>query len=233
MNIVITGASKGIGFETALALSKDPGNRIIALSRNEEKLVALKTQAYALGCNNIEVLKLDIINFKADQIHTIFNKVNKVDVLINNAGMLINKKFLDMDIADWHKTFETNLFGTVNIIKSLVPYLANSSRAHIVNIGSMGGVQGTSKFSGLSAYSSSKAALANLTECLAQELAEYGISVNCLALGAINTEMLADAFPSYTAPLNSEEISKFISYFSMNAHNFLNGKIIPVSITTP
>jgi NAD(P)-dependent dehydrogenase (short-subunit alcohol dehydrogenase family) len=97
----------------------------------------------------------------------------------------------------------------------------------------MGGFQGSAKFKGLSAYSSSKSALAGLTECLAEELKEKNIAVNCLAIGAVQTEMLNKAFPGYQAPLKANEMAAFISEFAVNGHKYFNGKIIPVSSSTP
>jgi 3-oxoacyl-[acyl-carrier protein] reductase len=232
MNIVVTGASRGIGFDTVFELSRDLQNHVIAISRNEEKLRVLQEKCRANG-KNISIHKSDISNLDARGLEAIIAPYGHIDVLINNAGTLINKKFADLEMAEWKMIFDVNLFGTVNLIKALLPYMKKNSFAHIVNIGSMGGVQGTSKFHGLTAYSASKAAIANLTECLAEELKEFGISVNCLALGSVNTEMLNEAFPDYRAPTNADEMAKFIAYFSLNAGRLMNGKIIPVSINTP
>jgi NAD(P)-dependent dehydrogenase (short-subunit alcohol dehydrogenase family) len=97
----------------------------------------------------------------------------------------------------------------------------------------MGGFQGSSKYPGLSYYSASKAAIACLSECLAVEFAESGIRVNCLALGAVQTEMFAEAFPGYKAPVNATEMAEFVSYFAVNGQKFFNGKIIPVAVNNP
>jgi len=234
MNIIITGASRGIGFDTAIELAKDPLNHIIALSRNEEKLRSLySARTTATGIRNVEFFKFDISDFTINQLEEILAPHHKIDILINNAGKLINKSFLDLEMADWESIFDVNLFGTVKLTKAIFPYLVRNGGGHIVNIGSMGGVQGTSKFNGLSAYSASKAALANLTECLAEEWRGDNIRVNCLALGSVNTDMLKEAFPGYKAPVSSDEMAKFISQFALTAHKFVNGKIIPVSIDTP
>jgi NAD(P)-dependent dehydrogenase (short-subunit alcohol dehydrogenase family) len=107
------------------------------------------------------------------------------------------------------------------------------SPSHIVNIGSMGGFQGSAKFAGLSAYSASKAALHNFTECLAEELKERKISVNCLALGSAQTEMLEKAFPGYESPVMAFEMGKYIADFALTGHKFFNGKVLPVAVTTP
>lgn len=228
--ILITGASRGIGYDTALQLAKDPVNQIYVLSRNEGKLKTLQQTA---NSNNIHIIPFDLANFDEQKLITAFNKVNKIDVLINNAGLLINEPFESLNIAKWRTIFEVNLFGVVQLIKSLLPQLTNGQKAHIVNIGSMGGVQGSSKFPGLSAYSASKAAIANLTECLAEELKDKNISVNCLALGAIQTEMLAEAFPGYAAPVTSESMAAYLASFALTGHQFHNGKIIPVAVSTP
>jgi NAD(P)-dependent dehydrogenase (short-subunit alcohol dehydrogenase family) len=97
----------------------------------------------------------------------------------------------------------------------------------------MGGIQGSAKFPGLSLYSAAKGAVAVLTEAMAEELKERGISVNCLAFGAVQTEMLARAFPGYQAPINPDQIANFVADFCINGQKYFNGKILPVSISTP
>jgi 3-oxoacyl-[acyl-carrier protein] reductase len=97
----------------------------------------------------------------------------------------------------------------------------------------MGGIQGSSKFPGLAAYSSSKGALITLTEMLAEEYKESNISFNALALGAVQTEMLAEAFPGYQASTTAREMARFIADFALNGHQFFNGKVLPVAHSTP
>ena len=229
-NILVTGASRGIGFDTVIELAKNPANRVFALSRNKQKLEMLKAMSKT---QNVEPIAFDLADFNKKKMTTFLKKIDSLDALIHNAGLLINKTFENLTMVDWRMIFEVNLFGVIQLTKILLPKLAASEKAHIVNIGSMGGVQGSSKFSGLSAYSASKAALANLTECLAEELQAHQISVNCLALGAIQTEMLAEAFPSYTAPVTSKEMATYLAWFALNGHHFHNGKIIPVAVSTP
>jgi 3-oxoacyl-[acyl-carrier protein] reductase len=127
---------------------------------------------------------------------------------------------------------QINYLAPIQIVQSLLGNLKRG-KAHIVNIGSMGGFSGSSKFPGLSIYSSTKAALANLSECWAEELKEFGVTSNCLALGAVNTEMLKNAFPGYEAPVNSRLMGEKIVDFSINFNGVLNGKIIPFSVSTP
>jgi short-subunit dehydrogenase len=232
--IFITGASRGIGFETVLELSKDPSNRVIAVSRNYERLSQLKESCAKLHTNEIDIVAFDLTK-EADftKLDEALSEVKRIDVLINNAGLLINKPFEELSIAEWRRMFEVNVFGVAGLIQFLLPRLRQSPAAHIVNIGSMGGFQGSSKFPGLSGYSAAKAALANLTECLAAELGRDHIKSNCLCLGAVNTEMLATAFPGYEAPLRSEEMARFIAWFSLNGRQFFNGQVLPVALNDP
>ncbi len=230
ITILVTGASRGIGYDIVLELAKNPVNRVIALSRNEARLNTLLSKTTT---NNIQILPFDLVKFDKIELATQLKNIPKIDILVNNAGVLINQPFEQLNLKDWQNIFETNFFGVVQLIQYLLPKLMAAQPAHIVNIGSMGGVQGSSKFSGLSAYSASKAAIANLTECLAEEFKEKNIKINCLALGAIQTEMLAEAFPGYEAPVTSASMAKYLAWFALNGHQFHNGKIIPVAVSTP
>lgn len=228
MNIIITGASKGIGYDTALKLAESAEHNILALSRNETKLKELAAKS-----DRIDHLAFDITNPELDALLQKVEAMGGADILLNNAGLLINKPFRQLTMQDWQRSFGTNILGVVGLIRTLLPYLEKSQNAHIVNIGSMGGFQGSSKFPGLAAYSASKAAVANLTECLAEEFKDQKIAVNCLAFGAVQTEMLETAFPGYKAPLESAEMAEWVAWFCTQGHRFFNGKILPVSVSTP
>lgn len=234
MNYIITGASRGIGYDLALALASQKGNKVLAISRRAEKLLQLQDEvAKCAEPGKLDFLSYDLTNPDEESLLACVEDMGGVDVLVNNAGSLVKKPFLELRSFDWQQMFDTNFFGPMALIRSLFPILKKSSRAHIVNISSMGGYQGSSKFSGLSAYSASKAALGNLTECLAEEFAESGIAVNCLALGAVQTEMLGEAFPGYTAPVDSASMASFVAYFATEGSRFFNGKVLPVSLSTP
>jgi len=227
MNIVVTGAGRGIGLALVREFLRAPEHRVWACSRD---ISALQT----IPSSQIIAEALDITTASAAEIsQRVSRHFPTVDVLIHNAGVLINHPFETTSLDDWHRIFEVNLFSVVKINQALLPLLKKSTAAHIVHIGSMGGVQGSSKFPGLSAYSASKAALANLTECMAEELKPDGIHVNCLALGAVDTEMLRTAFPDYSADIKSTEMAAFIANFCLNQRTYFNGKILPVAATTP
>lgn len=232
MLILITGASKGIGFELVNRLSRDPAHLVIAVSRNTESLNKLiKTK----NLYTILPIKADIT--KASQQKKIYSTIRALglplDIIVNNAGEIINKPFEKITEKELRAVYDTNVFAPFTLIQTLLPLVNKKNRSHIVNIGSMGGVQGSAKFPGLSAYSSSKSAISGLTECLAEELKSKNISVNCLALGAVQTEMLSRAFPGYKAPLKATQMAEFICHFATTGQNYFNGKIIPVSSSTP
>lgn len=231
MNIIINGASRGIGREVAKHLASDRDNQILATGRNEPELKSLEKDCIN---ENLSYLKMDLsllekdIDVIKDQIYSRFSRV---DILINMAGTLVVRDFMKLTAKEDRYMMETNFFGPAGLIRIVVPIMPSGS--HIVNISSMGGYQGSSKYRGLSVYSASKAALSCLSECLASELSPEGISVNCLALGSVQTEMFEAAFPGFRAPVTSIEMAEFISYFAISGNRFFNGKVLPVAVTNP
>ncbi len=228
--ILISGGSSGIG----MALVKkfvQLGYEVFTFARSREKLNRLSDEFLpSKGLLHTYVFDLKIGDFSrlADEVKA---TMGSVDRIINNAGMLVNKPFLELTEVEVEDIFRVNVMAVFPLVQCLFPMI--SPRAHIVNITSIGGFQGGVKFSGLSAYSASKGALAILTESMAVELSQYDIKVNALALGAVQTDMLAAAFPSYKAPLNPVEMAGFIFEFTLNGHRYFNGKILPVSLSTP
>ena len=234
MNILLTGASSGVGFEAVLELILKSENKVIALARSADKLSRLLEIAKGLNpeCTLFPV-QFDLVNDDIEQGLKPFiaEKFGHLDVLINNAGSLDVKPFAESSEVDFVEMLQSNFLNHVRLIQGLLPLMQSPS--HIVNIGSMGGFQGSAKFAGLSAYSASKAALHNFTECLAEELKEKKICVNCLALGSAQTEMLEKAFPGYESPVMAFEMGKYIADFALTGHKFFNGKVLPVAVTTP
>lgn len=227
-NIIITGASRGIGYELAkqhLAL----GNRVLTISRNENKLAELKDFAQE---GQYEFLGLDLSNF--EEISKVLEAVStweKVDILYNNAGLCINKPFAEMQEEDLLRSWQVNFMAPYRLIQVLLPKFDQTS--HVVNVSTMGAVQGSVKFPGLSVYSSSKSATVNLTELLAEELKENGPRINAVALGAVQTEMLEEAFPGYIAPTQPDEMAAYLVDFGLNGWKYFNGKTQQASISTP
>lgn len=223
MNIVVTGASRGIGFELAKQFA-EAGHHVLAVSRTAEKMEALK--AFGVAVFPFDLSNADFIPFLEA-----VKQMGKVDVLINNAGALLNKPFAEISDKELSYIYSVNLMVPFRLTRDLLPHF--SATAHIVNISSVGGVQGSVKFPGLTAYSSSKGALSLLTECLAEEYKDSGLRFNALALGAVQTEMLEEAFPGYQAPLSAAEMASYIRRFALEDGRYYNGKVLTVSSSTP
>lgn len=223
-NIIITGTSRGIGFELALQFAK-AGHQVLAISR--------KTPQILIKNGNITCLSVDL--GKQEELIEVEKFLSqtwkKVDIIIHNAGSLLLKPFAQTTQEDFEKIYKVNVFGVANLTRVCLPYLQKGS--HVVTISSMGGIQGSLKFAGLAAYSSSKGAVITLSELLAEEYKEQGIAFNVLALGAVNTEMLQEAFPGYEAPISANEMAEYIFNFALTGNKYHNGKVIQVSATTP
>ncbi|MBK8601040.1 MAG: SDR family NAD(P)-dependent oxidoreductase [Flavobacterium sp.] len=223
-NIIITGTSRGIGFELAMQFA-DAGHQVLAISR--------KTPQELLGNPNITCLSLDLS--QENEMVLVENFLSstwkKVDAIVHNAGALLLKPFESTTQQDFENIYKVNVFGVANLTQIALPYLQKGS--HVVTISSMGGIQGSMKFAGLAAYSSSKGAVITLSELLAEEYKERGIAFNVLALGSVQTEMLAEAFPGYIAPITAKQMADYIYNFTLTGHQFYNGKVLQVSSSTP
>lgn len=232
MNVIVTGASSGVGFELSRLMIADKRiTKVLGVARRKERLDELAEYASSIGRNKVFIpIVQDVCSIEEKQIMA---HANRIDILVNNAGLLISKPFDELSLDDFRAVYEVNIFAPTRLIQLLKPMMGKNSIGHIVNIGSMGGYQGASKFPGLSAYSSSKSAIAGLSECLAEEFKEDNIKVNCLAFGAVQTEMLEKAFPGFKAPLSSSEMAEFVLDFAINGHKYFNGKVLPVSSSTP
>ncbi|MCR9172944.1 MAG: SDR family oxidoreductase [bacterium] len=224
--IVITGASRGIGKELVHQLAEYSGHRILALSRNVDRMETEFEDLENVSCHAFDLSRDDV----KEQTEKILSTVKTVDILINNAGYLVNKPFSEITHNDFITSYKINVTGVMETVQGALPKMND---AHIVNISSVGGYQGSVKFPGLTAYSTSKAALCSFTELFAEEFKESDIAMNCLCLGAAQTEMLEAAFPGYQAPVSAAEMAEFIADFSLNAKKWMRGKIIPVSLSTP
>ncbi len=224
-HIIITGTSRGIGYELVQLFSK-LGHQVLALSRNDKPIKALKLKnvtAFPFDLGDPDAYK-KVLDF-------VETEWKHVDVLINNAGAILNKPFGSTNMSDFEEVYKTNVFGVAELIRTVIASMGKGS--HVVTISSMGGVQGSMKFPGLAAYSSSKAAVITLTELLAEEYKDSGISFNVLALGAVQTEMLAEAFPGYEVSTTASQMASYIADFALTGNKFYNGKLLQVSNSTP
>jgi len=223
-NIIITGTSRGIGFELVKLFARE-GHQVLALSRNEEPVKNLNLP-------NVYSFSFDLGNpTDFEKLNDFLEQWHVVDVLINNAGSLLNKPFSETAAQEFENVYKVNVFGVAEMTKTVLPMMGQEG--HVVTVSSMGGVQGSMKFPGLSAYSSSKGAVITLTELLAEEYKETGPSFNVLALGAVQTEMLEEAFPGYKAPVTALEMAAYIKDFALTGQKLYNGKLLQVSNSTP
>jgi len=223
-NIIVTGTSRGIGYELALKFA-EAGHQVLAISR--------KIPQALLENQNVTCLSVDLADETAlDQVENFLSSTwKKVDAVVHNAGALLLKPFEQTTQADFENIYKVNVFAVANLTRICIPYLEKGS--HVVTISSIGGVRGSLKFAGLAAYSSSKGAVITLTELLAEEYKEKGISFNVLALGSVQTEMLNEAFPGYQAPISAEGMATYIYDFTLNGNKYFNGKVLEVSSTNP
>lgn len=225
--IVVVGASRGIGKAIVDQFAQKSEYRIIAMARNLEKLNANFGHFSNVDCFEIDLNSPDLMA----SVKSHYCDIAKIDILINNAGFLVNKPFDAITSEDFTQSYQINVIGVMQTVQALMPKMVNG--AHIVNISSIGGFQGSVKFPGLTAYSTSKAALCSFTELFAEEHKEGKIKMNCLCLGAVQTEMLNEAFPGFEVDMSPEKMAEYIVDFSLNADQWMNGKIIPVSLSTP
>jgi len=236
MVILITGASKGIGAELAKAMAAEECT-LLLVARNETLLEEVADQCRKVNPASKTIpLALDLLDLpgqSAKWIQLISSHTDHLDVLVNNAGLLVNKRFESLTAREMEQMVHVNFLSPAWLTRELIPLLKSSESPRIVNVTSMGGIQGSEKFPGLSMYSSSKGGLNTLTECLAEELRDYPISVNALALGAVQTEMLKEAFPGVEAPVGPVQTAEFLRWFVREGYRFFQGKILPVSTTTP
>jgi NAD(P)-dependent dehydrogenase (short-subunit alcohol dehydrogenase family) len=223
-NIIVTGTSRGIGLELALQFA-NAGHHVLALSR--------KTPQILIENNNVTCLSLDLSKEEdLTQVEQFLaSSMKKIDAIVHNAGALLLKPFEETSAEEFENIYKVNVFGVANLTRICLPFLTKGS--HVVTISSMGGIQGSMKFAGLSAYSSSKGAVITLSELLAEEYKDKGISFNVLALGAVQTEMLAEAFPGYQANISASEMANYIFDFTLTGNKYYNGKVIQVSSSTP
>ncbi|HUH25458.1 MAG TPA: SDR family oxidoreductase [Flavobacterium sp.] len=222
--IIITGTSRGIGAELVKQFAAE-GHKVIAISRKANPEFASLTNVVYKSVDLSNPEQLDQL---ASELKTEFKTI---DVLIHNAGAIVNKPFAEITAQEFEYVYKVNVFGVAALNRVVLPFMPQG--AHVVTISSMGGVQGSSKFPGLAAYSSSKGAVITLSELLAEEYKEQGIAFNVLALGAVQTEMLQEAFPGYQAPINPEGMATYIKDFALNGNTFFNGKVLQVSSSTP
>lgn len=185
--VIVTGASSGIGYATALALSK-AGAKVAAGARRVDKLESLKIEVQENG-GEILIKNLDVT--KKEECDSFINLVNKtwnrIDILINNAGIMPLSFFKNLKISEWEEMIDVNLKGVLFCTAAVIPYMITQKSGHIVNISS---VAGRIIFPAGSVYCATKHAVTAFSEGLRQELSQrYNIKVTCIEPGVVSTEL--------------------------------------------
>lgn len=227
MNVLITGANGGLGKELSKVFAVN-NHMVYAVSRHNHNLTDLIDQY------KVQFIQSDISNDnELDILCNMINDLDGLDVVINNASVL-NKNLLESSPANKIiETLQTNLHASIIISKVAIPKLKQSNNAHIINISSMSGIGFAQKFEGMSVYGSTKAGINAFTESLAIELKEFNIHVNAIALSAVQTPMLDQAFSKNLEGMKPEQVAAFIYDISLKYKALFNGKIIPVGYSIP
>ncbi len=232
--VLITGASRGIGQETARIFAANNYRVIINYFKSESCAKTLEKELLNAGC--------DCITAKADvsqksQVEKMMGKISKfsthIDVLVNNAGIALQKLFCDTQENEWDALFDVNVKGIYHCCKSVLPGMIKNKNGNIINISSIFGICGASCEV---AYSASKSAVIGFTKALAKEVGPCNINVNCIAPGVIDTEMNKNLKQDILKNLKEEtplrtigqasDIAKVIFFFASDDAKFITGQVI-------
>jgi len=233
-NIMISGASRGIGRAIALELAKEGANISFNYASSVKEAGELEKEISALGVK-VKAFQVDIKNFEAVKSWVEQTKefLGGLDTVINNAGIIRDKALALMDVSDWHDVINTNLDGTFNLSRSAIITFIKQKSGNIVNITSVSGVVGLPRQTN---YAASKAGIIGFTKALAREVALYGIRVNAVAPGFIETDMIKDIKEEHKkqilthVPLarlgKSEEVAKVVKFLVSDASKYITGQTI-------
>jgi NAD(P)-dependent dehydrogenase (short-subunit alcohol dehydrogenase family) len=229
---LITGAGRGIGAATARLLASR-GVKVALMART---LVQVEAQASAIekefgaGCALALVGDVSDEKFLQESFARIKATFGPVSILVNNAGVLLRAPLTETSLADWEKVMRVNVTAAFLCSKYAIPQMREAGHGAIVNVSSLSGIRSALKFPGFSAYIASKHALVGLTEGLSVEVKSLGIRVNCIAPGAVDTQMLRSADPSLKTKTQPEEIAQIITYLcDDHASHVLTGSVIEVN----
>jgi len=232
---VITGASRGIGRAIAMELAKNGAIVVINYLKNDRLAEEVVKEIKNFGGNAIQIkANVRVFEEAQDLARQVIERFGRIDILINNAGITRDRTFLKMSLDEWKDVIETNLDGIFNVTKALGNYMVKQRYGRIVNISSVIGLTGNF---GQSNYAASKAGVIGFTKSLARELAKEGITVNAVAPGFIETEMLKSvpedirkrilgriALGRFGRP---EEVAKLILFLVTNA-DYITGQVISI-----
>lgn len=233
---LITGATRGIGKQIAITLAKQGYNIALNYRKVNEELENTKKEIEKIGVQILAV-KGDVANFEDCEnfVKQVIERFGQIDVLVNNAGITKDMLLMRMKKEDFEQVIDTNLVGTFNVTKNVVPYMMKARSGRIINISSIVGISGNA---GQTNYSASKAGIIGFTKSLAKEIASRNILVNSVAPGFIETNMtdvLKDDVKQEIAkniPLKrmgtAQDVANVVKFLASDDSSYITGQVINV-----
>lgn len=233
---LITGATRGIGKQIAITLAKQGYNIALNYRKENEELENTKKEIEKIGVQVLAV-KGDVANFENCEnfVKQVIERFGQIDVLVNNAGITKDMLLMRMKKEDFEQVIDTNLVGTFNVTKNVVPYMMKARSGRIINISSVVGISGNA---GQTNYSASKAGIIGFTKSLAKEIASRNILVNAVAPGFIETNMtdvLKDDVKQEIAkniPLKrmgtAQDVANVVKFLASDDSSYITGQVINV-----
>jgi NAD(P)-dependent dehydrogenase (short-subunit alcohol dehydrogenase family) len=225
---IITGAGRGIGRATAHRFARE-GAQVVLFSRTAVSLNEVSAEITRAD-NRAPAIVGDVS--REEDVHNLFQSVmdayGRVDILVNCAGIVAVRPFVDMDVSTWDRVMNVNLRGTFLCCLEAFRIMAKQRSGVIINLSSLSGVKGVEKFPGLSAYNVSKSGVAGLTEILAVEGKPYNIRVCAVSPGAVETEMLHQAAPHLKAAMTPDDMAELLLFLADDSGRMLSGTNIEI-----
>lgn len=233
---LITGATRGIGKQIAITLAKQGYNIALNYRKENEELENTKKEIEEIGVQVLAV-KGDVANFEECEnfVKQVIERFGQIDVLVNNAGITKDMLLMRMKKEDFEQVIDTNLVGTFNVTKNVVPYMMKARSGRIINISSVVGISGNA---GQTNYSASKAGIIGFSKSLAKEIASRNILVNAVAPGFIETNMtdvLKDDVKQEIAkniPLKrmgtAQDVANVVKFLASDDSSYITGQVINV-----
>ena len=232
---LVTGASRGIGKAIALDLAKNNANVIINYNKNEEEAEKVVKEVKNYGVKSIAI-KADVSNFEevTQMMKSVESEFGKIDILINNAGIVRDRTLKNMSLEEWHDVININLNGVFYVTKLALPLIKEEGR--IINISSIIGKYGNF---GQCNYAAAKAGIIGFTKSLAKELGKKKITVNAIAPGFVKTDITKDIsfitkkMVNYMTTLKEEadpeDIAYTVSFLASKKARYITGAVVEVS----
>jgi len=223
---IVTGAGRGVGRATARLFARE-GARVVLFGHTQAHIEEARREIESLGGQALAIAG-DVAN--EEDVRSLFQKAKsaygRIDILVNSAGIVALRPFVDMDAETWDRVIAVNLRGTFLCCREAFRVMSEQKGGVIVNISSLSGVKGVEKFPGLSAYNVSKSGVAGLTEILAVEGKPYNIRVCAVSPGAVDTDMLRQAAPQLKAGMTPDDLADILLFMVDDTGRMLNGSNI-------